>query len=129
VISGTGDGTIDYVLDGVAGRSFLKNRIGFCVLHPMELAGREAMVETPEGRLVSTFPDLISPDQPFLDMVSLRHGVGDGADARVTIRFEGDLFETEDQRNWTDASYKTYSTPLRLPYPVRVEAGSESGSG
>ena len=22
----------------------------------------------------------------------------------------------EDQRNWTDASYKTYSTPLDLPY-------------
>ena len=30
----------------------------------------------------------------------------------------------EDQRNWTDASYKTFSTPLRLPYPVEVPAGA-----
>ena len=29
----------------------------------------------------------------------------------------------EDQRNWTDASYKTYSTPLRLPYPVEIHEG------
>ena len=29
----------------------------------------------------------------------------------------------EDQRNWTDASYKTYSTPLRLPYPVEIQEG------
>ena len=28
--------------------------------------------------------------------------------------FEGDLFEMEDQRNWTDGSFKTYSTPLAL---------------
>ena len=39
------------------------------------------------------------------------------------IRFEGDLWEMEDQRNWTDASYKTYSTPLRLPYPVEIQRG------
>ena len=122
-ITGTVNGVIDYTLDGVAGRAFLKNRIGFCVLHPTELAGRKTAVETPEGMSESAFPDLISPDQPFLDMVSIGHAVGDGTEARVTIQFEGDLFETEDQRNWTDASYKTYSTPLRLPYPVQVEAG------
>jgi len=40
------------------------------------------------------------------------------------IEFEGDTFETEDQRNWTDASYKTYCTPLRIPYPVEVKVGT-----
>jgi hypothetical protein len=29
----------------------------------------------------------------------------------------------EDQRNWTDASYKTYSTPLGLPFPVEIARG------
>jgi hypothetical protein len=29
----------------------------------------------------------------------------------------------EDQRNWTDASYKTYSRPLDLPFPYTVAAG------
>ena len=37
---------------------------------------------------------------------------------------EGDTFETEDQRNWTDASFKTYCTPLGLPYPVTVAEGT-----
>ncbi|MGH2409378.1 MAG: hypothetical protein ACRDGS_03305, partial [Chloroflexota bacterium] len=40
------------------------------------------------------------------------------------VRFNGDVFEMEDQRNWTDASFKTYSTPLRLPYPAEVHAGT-----
>src|SRR5205823_8748133 len=31
--------------------------------------------------------------------------------------------ETEDQRNWTDASFKTYSTPLALGFPRRAERG------
>ena len=31
----------------------------------------------------------------------------------------------EDQRNWTDASYKTYCTPLAVPYPVVVKAGTK----
>ncbi len=45
-------------------------------------------------------------------------------DLRLQLRFTGDLFEMEDQRNWTDASFKTFSTPLSLPMPVVVEKGS-----
>ena len=37
--------------------------------------------------------------------------------------FEGDLFEMEDQRNWTDASFKTYCTPLKLGYPFDASTG------
>mgnify|MGYP006195238293 CR=1 FL=1 len=37
----------------------------------------------------------------------------------------GDVFEMEDQRNWTDASYKTYVRPLALPWPYTLEAGTE----
>ena len=42
----------------------------------------------------------------------------------TTATFEGEVFEMEDQRNWTDASYKTYSTPLERPFPVVVAAGA-----
>jgi hypothetical protein len=117
-IEGRADGTIIYHMDGVPRRSFLRNRIGFCVLHPMELAGTPVEVETPAGTVRGEFPRRISPHQPFVDMQAIRHPVGDGA--WLSIRFAGDLFEMEDQRNWTDASYKTYCTPLRLPYPVEV---------
>ena len=43
----------------------------------------------------------------------------------LKVSFTGDIFEMEDQRNWTDASYKTFCTPLRLPYPVEIEAGTQ----
>jgi D-apionolactonase len=119
-IAGTPDGVITATLDGVARKSFLKNRIGWCVLHPMELAGVQATVETPQGTVEGAFPDLISPHQPFIDMQSITHMTSSG---EIAIRFEGDLWEMEDQRNWTDASYKTYSTPLRLPYPVEIHEG------
>ncbi len=56
-------------------------------------------------------------------MESITHAAGENTTAE--IRFEGDLFEMEDQRNWTDASFKTYSTPLRIPYPVEVTPGQE----
>ncbi len=117
-IEGQTDGTISYLLEGAPRKPFLRNRIGFCVLHPSDLSGVSASTQTPDGAVDKAFPDLISPHQPFIDMISISHPAGPGSIA--TIAFEGDLFEMEDQRNWTDASYKTYSTPLRLPYPVEV---------
>jgi len=36
---------------------------------------------------------------------------------------EGDAFEMEDQRNWSDASYKTYVRPITLPWPYTMEQG------
>jgi len=123
VIEGTPEGTIRYEMEGSPRAAFLRNRIGFCVLHPSELAGAPAWTDTPDGRVESFFPELILPHQPFLDMESITHAAGENTTAEV--RFEGDLFEMEDQRNWTDASFKTYSTPLRLPYPVEVTPGQE----
>ncbi|HEX3485711.1 MAG TPA: hypothetical protein VHT51_11665, partial [Micropepsaceae bacterium] len=39
------------------------------------------------------------------------------------ITFQGEVFEMEDQRNWSDASFKTYCRPLSLPIPYRLSAG------
>lgn len=121
-IEGLADGTVACRLSGRARSPFLRNRIGFCVLHPMALAGVPATATTPEGVVEARFPERISPNQPFIDLLAIEHPVGDGG--RCRIAFSGDLFEMEDQRNWTDASYKTYSTPLRIPYPVLIEAGT-----
>ncbi|REE86198.1 hypothetical protein A8990_11195 [Paenibacillus taihuensis] len=121
-IVGSADGTITYTFDGVAGSSFLRNRIGFCVLHPSSLAGCPVEVETADGSIVAgTFPERISPDQPFLDMTAIRCKIGE--ELAAELRFTGELFEMEDQRNWTDASFKTYCTPLRIPYPVEIASG------
>jgi D-apionolactonase len=107
--------------EGEALRDFQRNRIGWCLLHPLRLGGVSVEVETPAGdRSSGAFPEWISPHQPLRDIRAMRyagHGIG------VTIAFEGEVFETEDQRNWTDASYKTYGTPLALPFPVTVRRG------
>ena len=124
VILGEADGTITFSLDGAARSTFLRNRIGLCVLHPIrECAGQACVIEKTTGiREQSAFPYHISPHQPFLDVRAITHEIAPGVQAEV--RFEGDVFETEDQRNWTDTSYKTYSTPLSLPLPVEIPAGT-----
>jgi hypothetical protein len=68
------------------------------------------------------FPYFISPHQPMRDLRAITHLVEPGVWAEV--RFSGEVFEMEDQRNWTDNSYKTYSTPLELPSPVWLPAGT-----
>ncbi len=125
-ITGEADGTIRFTMDGVARSTFWRNRIGFCVLHPAECAGAPAVVEHVDGTTErGTLPVYIVPDQPvppFAEMQALAHQVCPGVWAEV--RFSGDIFEMEDQRNWTDASYKSFCTPLRLPYPVEIKAGT-----
>ncbi|TAE59835.1 MAG: hypothetical protein EAZ89_02095, partial [Bacteroidetes bacterium] len=69
------------------------------------------------------FPVMISPHQPFFDIRGMAWSPAEGI--QVQLHVEGDVFETEDQRNWTDTSYKTYSTPLQIPFPVEVQAGEK----
>jgi hypothetical protein len=122
-IVGTPDGTVTYRFDGVARSTFLRNRIGLCVLHPVAgCAGEPCEVGHADATEDTVFPLDISPHQPFHDVRSITHAVAPGV--RLEVRFTGDTFETEDQRNWTDASYKTYPTPLALPFPVEVPAGT-----
>ena len=81
----------------------------------------------------STFPISIAPQYlidgeikpvaPFNNMRAVRYEAASGVEAEV--RFEGETFEMEDQRNWTDASYKIYGTPLSRPFPVEVAAGTK----
>ncbi|MBX4891290.1 D-apionate lactonase [Rhizobium bangladeshense] len=119
-ISG-GQGRLDFEAEAVTETGFETNRCGFCILHPIVgVAGSPATVEHVDGRIVETrFPDLIEPWQPFKDMRAITHEVMPGVAAEC--RMEGDTFEMEDQRNWSDASYKTYVRPLALPWPYQVQ--------
>jgi hypothetical protein len=123
-ITGASDGTVIFTMTGEALSTFQKNRIGFCVLHPIrECAGAKCRLEQGDGaREKSKFPFFIAPQNPYTDLRAISHEISPGLWAELC--FEGDLFETEDQRNWIDASFKTFCTPLRLPFPVTVEAGT-----
>ena len=133
-ITGDANGTITFSMDGEARSTFRRNRIGFCVLHPMGLAGSPCRIEKVDGAVEeSTYPISIAPQHlidgeikpvaPFNNMRAVRYEVTSGVEAEV--RFEGEIYEMEDQRNWTDASYKTYGTPLSEPFPVEVPAGTK----
>jgi hypothetical protein len=123
-ITGSERGEITFSMDGEARSAFLRNRIGFCVLHPVkECAGVPFRATKADGSAEQgRFPLAISPHQPVTDLRAIAHEVLPGV--RAEVRFGGEVFEMEDHRNWTDASYKTYGTPLRLPFPVRVERGA-----
>ena len=124
-ITGAADGTLRFVFDGTARRTFPRNRIGLCVLHPDNLAGADCEVDHVSGETAARrFPELVDPMQPVRglhDFVALRHAAAAGVS--VEIRCEGDVFEIEDQRNWTDNSFKTYSTPQRIPLPGTIREG------
>lgn len=101
--------SVKVTFDGVAPAAFRSNRIGLVVLHRPDDAGRAVTIGSPGGASTpSFFPVDISPHQPFMDLSSMEWE-RDGT--RFRLDFHGDVFETEDQRNWTDASFKTYSTP------------------
>lgn len=113
--------TLSFAVSGHALRDFRRNRIGLIVLHGLELAGSPLEILHPDGRVsTADFPTDIAPHQPAMDVSGYRWN-NDGVDTELHLL--GDVFEMEDQRNWTDASYKTYSTPLAQPFPMPVESG------
>jgi D-apionolactonase len=131
-LEGRPDGTITYALDGRCEAEFDFARIGICVHHPSrECAGRPYRATTPAGMLEGVLPLTIGPqvydaskgyELPLFDpcsalSIELEDGTG------VDFEFDGELFEMEDQRNWTDASLKSLAMPSYLGFVHRAEPG------
>ena len=124
-ISGRSDGSLSFEAVAEPKTDVLTNRTGFIVLHPVEgVAGHPVKVLHVDGREQrSTFPETIDPRCPFKDVRALSHEIAPGTWATCTM--EGDAYETEDQRNWSDASYKTYIRPLTKPWPYTLPKGEK----
>lgn len=122
-IEGDESGSITYGLNATALRAFRYCRIGLCVLHPPSCAGGSFHATTRAGQIEGTLPTRIGVQAEdggvyralfdAFDRVEILDTEGNG----VVVDVEGDLFEMEDQRNWTDGSFKTYSPPLDRGYP------------
>jgi len=128
--TGEPDGTITLAMEGQATLDFSYCCIGFCLLHPLtEYCGQPFTGNGPAGPVSGHLPTLIAPQRYeggfylplFPSVSSLGVSLKSGIEAK--FEFEGDLFEMEDQRNWTDGSFKTYCTPLSLGYPFQAHAG------
>lgn len=126
-IHATAQGTLTFSMQGEARSTFLRNRIGFCLLHPAaEFAGCRFTAQRDDGSKVEgSFPTAIALEQPIVGTECMQALAfeAEPSGLRAEIEFSGDLFEMEDQRNWTDATYKTFSTPLSLACPVEVRKG------
>ena len=122
-IEGSKEGNLEFTGTAVPKTDFLTARTGFVVLHPLKgVAGCPVDIQHVDGRKIkSKFPDLVNPVQPVLEIRSLTHEVLPGL--KATVLMEGDTFEMEDHRNWTDASFKTYVRPLIRPWPYTLKAG------
>jgi D-apionolactonase len=121
-ITGDEHGKIKFAIEGKVLNDFRKNRAGFCVLHPLtELLNNRCEITDETGKkTASKFPQFIDAGTPFQNITVFRWQF---KDRWYNLTFAGDLFETEDQRNWGDASFKTYCTPISKPFPVQLNKG------
>jgi D-apionolactonase len=123
--------TMHFEFEGKARRDMEVCRLGLIVLHPPEtMIGSRLTARSDGAEATLTVPAQIAPQpivngvpaaltEPFSELKIERPGFG-----VLRLGFGGDLFELEDQRNWGDASFKTYCTPLRLGYPRAVPEGT-----
>ncbi|ETW99628.1 MAG: hypothetical protein ETSY2_40515, partial [Candidatus Entotheonella gemina] len=123
-------GWLKYRMTGRSSSRFAANRIGFTLLHPTPgCVGIPLQVEHVDGTQETTrFPVAISPSQPVFDIRTLTYTPSSSVEVMCRLLSQmpdgsGQPFEMEDQRNWSDASYKTYAGSLLAPLPMAVNEG------
>lgn len=106
-------------------------RAGFNLHHPLtSTIGRPFRWRDGQLSRTGRFPRTIYPQYwdgtRYLPMIGPfdELAVRAGARTEVLFTFRGARFETEDQRNWTDASFKTYGPPVAGTRPRLYQAGS-----
>jgi hypothetical protein len=106
-------GRLSFDVMGIPSADLAVNRAGFVLLHPADFAGLPVTIEHVDGSSTqAAFPTTISPGQPFFDIRSMDYSPPRcTGNVKCTLQAElpGDplgRFETEDQRNWGDASFR-----------------------
>jgi len=128
-----GAGSVECEMEGEALEDFVARRIGVCVLHPWEAyVGARYTASGAGPATTGVFEEAIAP-QPLVDghyralipAFTRLEVTFPGSGVEATFSFEGEPrgFELEDQRNWTDASFKTYPTPLEASAPRTIRRG------
>ncbi|HET9894024.1 MAG TPA: hypothetical protein VFQ44_03750 [Streptosporangiaceae bacterium] len=132
LIRGAADGSCSFSMAGRAVTSFPYRRIGICVLLPPgEVAGRRCMASLAGRQFAAELPLMVAPPGPSagvdvplvpaFDRLSIA-----GRQMTTDLIFTGDQFEIEDQRNWTDDSFKAYSRfPPVGEAPEQMIAGTQ----
>jgi len=124
-------GELTYRMTGQTAAAFQYCKIGFNIHHGLRVhAGRPFRCFTEAGIHADAFDADLQPQlvrngtltamTPHFDRLEI-----DLADVDLAFEFSGDRFEMQDHRNWVDANWKTYSTPLERGFPLTAAAGSD----
>jgi hypothetical protein len=97
-------------------------RAGPAVLYPPDIIGHEMVAHSEGGGHRFVLGADIEPWPLASGYRALTFSAGGPA---LTAEFEGDLFELEDQRNWADATFKSYCPPLANDRPLDLGPGSQ----
>lgn len=131
-ICGAEDGTVSYEMNGAPQSKFRYAKIGLNVHHPLpECLGRPYRADGRAGELAGTLPVDIEPQLIVDGELTALFGeyraiaIDYAGGLEVRFDFEGDLFELQDHRNWTDANLKSYGTPMSVGWPVDARPGEQ----
>jgi D-apionolactonase len=103
------------------GRRTVAQRIGTSILFPLTTVGVRYEARGGRGGGAGAFPRHISDGLLEVELDELDWVVAPGLEATLSMR--GQRWDIEDQRNWSDASFKGFSPPLS-PGPTTFDAGS-----
>ncbi len=121
-VQGRNDGQLQFRAQASPTHPLKTNRCGWVLMHPMAAAGSKLEVLHVDGRSShTTWPQEVPAWPPFMGVRGLRHEYATGHWAEAVLPVED--YETEDQRNNADASFKTYNRSNLMPRPYVLRPG------
>lgn len=131
-VTAAGDsGGLTFAVTATSNTSFDYARLGIFVILPVRaLQGRAVSGRSGNATWNSHFPVTAGPQRlqngrplalfpPHRDLeVALEYGI-------LRLAFDGDDFEVEDERNWTEMGFKVYAGPFSRGWPLRFEQGAK----
>lgn len=108
-------------IEGESLRRQRVNRAGLALLHPLSHRGATLRGRTADREVVGELGRAVAPAPLLTGLRSMSVSLLGGG--TLDLELSGDDFETEDHRNWMDAGWKTYCTPLDRPHPRTLEQG------
>ena len=127
-VAGQADGTLVIGATTVATSSFSYSKIGLNLHHGLRTyRGATGRARTLNGWETFRLGDEITPQLIRDGTLTAMFAHFDALEVdlpTVAVRFDfdGDRFEMQDHRNWCDANWKTYGTPLEYGFPMDCAA-------
>ena len=127
--AGRADGELVIRATTVARSAFRYSKVGLNLHHGLRTyRGAPYRARTSEGWVSGCLGEEIQPQLIRGDTLTAMFAHFDALEVDlpgvlVSLRFEGDRFEMQDHRNWCDANWKTYGTPLEYGFPMDCAAG------